>query len=168
MIVGLQKTVQFGCKLLNIVKLNRLILATVWGLGLLEMLLGVLEHGTALQSFKVCFNCPQFFIFVIPCCNKGKLWLMGGTPLNNEVWRLNNATKYRRREPLTRSHYTNYTYALYWEFMGNVGFFGVFYFHLSFDVLYFYLGTLVTSSRYGTNFTMVLQYVQSRNHQEQS
>lgn len=46
---------------------------------------------------------------------------MGGSPLNNEIWRLNNATKYfRTQDPLTRSHFTNETYYLSWEFLGNV------------------------------------------------
>jgi hypothetical protein len=34
---------------------------------------------------------------------KGKLYVMGGSPLNNEVWRLEHAVKGSRREPLTRS-----------------------------------------------------------------
>lgn len=60
---------------------------------------------------------------------------MGGTPLNNEVWRLNNATKHRRREPLTRSHYTNYTYTLNWEFMGHVSL-SLFFLNLSFGLFF--------------------------------
>lgn len=39
---------------------------------------------------------------------------MGGTPLNNEVWMLNNVTKVSRVAPLTRSLYSNYTYSLNW------------------------------------------------------
>mmetsp|Transcript_19908 Transcript_19908/g.33321 ORF Transcript_19908/g.33321 Transcript_19908/m.33321 type:complete len:546 (+) Transcript_19908:176-1813(+) len=45
---------------------------------------------------------------------KGKLWMMGGTPLNNEVWQLINVTQVARETPLTRSMYSNYTYVLDW------------------------------------------------------
>ncbi len=44
-----------------------------------------------------------------------KLWLMGGTPLNNEVWSLESVSTVSRRAPLTRSTYANYTYALEWK-----------------------------------------------------
>jgi len=42
------------------------------------------------------------------------LFLMGGSPLNNEVWMLVNVTKVSREMPLTRSMYSNYTYQLDW------------------------------------------------------
>jgi len=46
---------------------------------------------------------------------KGKLWMMGGTPLNNEVWYLNATKKIiRPRIPLTRSLYNNHTWKLTW------------------------------------------------------
>lgn len=45
---------------------------------------------------------------------RGHLWIMGGTPLNNEVWELRNITKVPRPPPATRSLYNNYTYAMEW------------------------------------------------------
>jgi hypothetical protein len=45
----------------------------------------------------------------------GKLWMMGGTPLNNEVWMLDAVTRVSRRAPPTRSLYSNYTYRLQWQ-----------------------------------------------------
>lgn len=51
---------------------------------------------------------------------QGKLWMMGGTPLNNEVWVLDSVEKISRREPLTRAMYSNYTYALSWQQLPNV------------------------------------------------
>lgn len=45
----------------------------------------------------------------------GKMHIMGGTPLNNEVWRLNNVTKVNRTTPLTRSLYVDYEYEMLWE-----------------------------------------------------
>eukprot|EP01032_Pedospumella_encystans_P017810 gene17810-20287_t len=56
---------------------------------------------------------------------QGKLWLMGGTPLNNEVWKLESITQVPRRAPLTRSMhvvslYANYTYALEWTQYNDV------------------------------------------------
>jgi hypothetical protein len=50
---------------------------------------------------------------------KGKLWLLGGTPLNSEVWRLNSVKKISRKTPLTTSFYVNYTFALDWERMDD-------------------------------------------------
>lgn len=47
------------------------------------------------------------------------LYIMGGSPLNNEVWVLRSAVKYKRRQPLTRAMYSDYTYKLEWEFLGN-------------------------------------------------
>lgn len=46
----------------------------------------------------------------------GKLYIMGGTPLNNEVWRLDSVKKlnYLPVERLTRAQYSNFTYALNW------------------------------------------------------
>ncbi|RYY79112.1 hypothetical protein EON63_17410 [archaeon] len=49
-----------------------------------------------------------------------KLHLMGGTPLNNEVWVLNNVTRVGRREPSTRSLYSNYTFDLNWTRLPDV------------------------------------------------
>eukprot|EP01038_Epipyxis_sp_PR26KG_P013274 gene13274-17787_t len=47
---------------------------------------------------------------------KKKLWLMGGTPLNNEVWYLDSVVYDDTRiTPLTRSLYNNYTYKLTWH-----------------------------------------------------
>lgn len=43
-----------------------------------------------------------------------QLWVMGGTPLNSEVWVLNSVTRVARDAPLTRSLYNNYTFALNW------------------------------------------------------
>jgi len=41
--------------------------------------------------------------------------MMGGTPLNNEVWYLNTTKKIiRPRIPLTRSLYNNHTWELTW------------------------------------------------------
>jgi hypothetical protein len=49
----------------------------------------------------------------------GKLYIMGGTPLNNEVWRLDRAVKVspipRDMERLTRAMYANFTYKLSWS-----------------------------------------------------
>lgn len=46
---------------------------------------------------------------------QGKLWLMGGTPLNSEVWMLDNVTRVMRaHNPLTRSLFNNYTFELDW------------------------------------------------------
>eukprot|EP01034_Spumella_vulgaris_P024096 gene24096-30399_t len=46
---------------------------------------------------------------------QGHLWMMGGTPLNNEVWRLDSVTLVSpRTPPLTRSLYSNETYSLQW------------------------------------------------------
>jgi len=47
----------------------------------------------------------------------GKLWIMGGTPLNNEIWSLEKVTKVMRTNPpLTRYMYNNYTYETKWNF----------------------------------------------------
>ena len=43
-----------------------------------------------------------------------KLYLMGGTPLNNEVWVLDSIELIPRTTPLTRVGYVNYTYSLSW------------------------------------------------------
>jgi hypothetical protein len=49
-----------------------------------------------------------------------QLWLYGGTPLNNEMWRLETIRKVNRTEiPLTRAKYSLYEYELKWKFMGN-------------------------------------------------
>eukprot|EP01031_Cornospumella_fuschlensis_P042760 gene42760-52249_t len=50
---------------------------------------------------------------------QNKLYLMGGTPLNNEVWMLNNVSRIARREPSTRSLYSNYTFELHWTQLPN-------------------------------------------------
>jgi hypothetical protein len=42
------------------------------------------------------------------------LWLVGGSPLNNEVWKLDSFAVIDRRTPLTRSMYVNYTYSFQW------------------------------------------------------
>jgi hypothetical protein len=46
-----------------------------------------------------------WFNYVTSCLRPvaEKLWVMGGTPLNNEVWVLVNVTKVDRIAPLTRS-----------------------------------------------------------------
>lgn len=45
----------------------------------------------------------------------GALYMMGGSPLNNEVWRLDTVTKYDRPHlPSTRAFYLNYTYEVNW------------------------------------------------------
>jgi hypothetical protein len=49
----------------------------------------------------------------------GKLHIFGGTPLNNEVWRLDTIQKIPRREPSTRSMYNTETYNMTWEFLGE-------------------------------------------------
>lgn len=49
---------------------------------------------------------------------QGTLWLMGGTPLNNEVWKLEAVRRVQRvHSPLTRSLYNNYTFELDWTRM---------------------------------------------------
>ena len=48
------------------------------------------------------------------------LYLYGGSPLNNEVWRLDNITKVDRIEPLTRATFEDYTYKLDWTYLGEV------------------------------------------------
>lgn len=51
---------------------------------------------------------------------QNRLHIMGGSPLNNEVWVLVNATNVTRSEaPLTRSLYSMYTYKLDWILLGN-------------------------------------------------
>lgn len=45
--------------------------------------------------------------------------MVGGTPLNNEVWVLENVVRVSRREPLTRSLYENYTFSLSWRQLPN-------------------------------------------------
>eukprot|EP01041_Mallomonas_annulata_P005559 gene5560-11189_t len=46
----------------------------------------------------------------------GTMWLMGGSPLNNDIWRMKNISRVdRTREPLTRAMFTNYTYHIEWE-----------------------------------------------------
>ena len=63
---------------------------------------------------------------------EGQLYVMGGTPLNNEVWRLDSVEKIYRTEipsnsqglgwvdlPLTRVGFVNYTYNFTWTLMGN-------------------------------------------------
>lgn len=51
----------------------------------------------------------------------GSLWVMGGTPLNNEVWRLTGISPIPRRAPLTRSMFVNTTYNVTWERMPDAG-----------------------------------------------
>ncbi len=54
-----------------------------------------------------------------------KLYIMGGSPLNNEVWVLNNVVMKDRKEPLTRSIFakredgTPYQYVTSWTNLGN-------------------------------------------------
>mmetsp|Transcript_4434 Transcript_4434/g.6643 ORF Transcript_4434/g.6643 Transcript_4434/m.6643 type:complete len:496 (-) Transcript_4434:396-1883(-) len=51
---------------------------------------------------------------------QGSLWLFGGTPLNNEVWKLESAQLIPRVPlPLTRSMFNNYTYNFTWTRMPN-------------------------------------------------
>lgn len=49
----------------------------------------------------------------------GKLFMFGGSPLNNEVWYLDSIEQKHRLDPLTRSMFTNYTYHLVWKQMPN-------------------------------------------------
>lgn len=54
---------------------------------------------------------------------QGKLWLMGGSPLTNDVWMLNSIVKVNRSDtgfdPLTRAMYMSYTYELNWVSIGD-------------------------------------------------
>jgi len=50
---------------------------------------------------------------------KQKLYVMGGSPLNNEVWLLGAVTKVPRRPQSTRSMYFTYTYTTQWTLLGN-------------------------------------------------
>ena len=54
---------------------------------------------------------------------QGKLYIMGGTPLTNDVWVLNSIKKIDRSQtgfdPLTRAMYMPYTYVLDWVSLGN-------------------------------------------------
>lgn len=50
---------------------------------------------------------------------KQKLYVMGGSPLNNDVWVLGAVTKVPRRTPNTRSMYSPHTYKTQWTFLGN-------------------------------------------------
>lgn len=50
---------------------------------------------------------------------QNKLYLMGGTPLNNEVWYLESITRVNRTKPLTRAMFNNYTYIVNWQQMEN-------------------------------------------------
>jgi hypothetical protein len=51
----------------------------------------------------VCMCSVLYHIYTTIIYNIGKLWMMGGSPLNNEVWTLVNVTKVSREMPLTRS-----------------------------------------------------------------
>jgi len=46
--------------------------------------------------------------------NNGTLYIMGGTPLLNDVWYLKSIKKVNRSPPNTRSMYMNYTYETQW------------------------------------------------------
>jgi len=46
----------------------------------------------------------------------------GGSPFNNEVWRLDSITQIPRYEPSTRATYLNYTYDVEWTNMGQAAF----------------------------------------------
>lgn len=49
-----------------------------------------------------------------------KLYIIGGSPLNNEVWVLvGNPTSVPRRTPNTRAMYMDYTYDTTWSMLGN-------------------------------------------------
>lgn len=48
------------------------------------------------------------------------LYVFGGSPLNNEVWRLDTVTRVSRPPPLTRAAYLDYTYELNWTKLDNV------------------------------------------------
>lgn len=51
--------------------------------------------------------------------NSGKLYIMGGSPLNSEVWRLDSINTVNRTiEPLTRSSFSSYTYETTWTLVG--------------------------------------------------
>ena len=50
---------------------------------------------------------------------KNKLYLIGGSPLNNEVWRLDSIVTGTRLQPDTRANYLNYTYDVSWTNLGN-------------------------------------------------
>ena len=45
---------------------------------------------------------------------KNQLYIIGGSPLNNEVWRLDSVTQYTRDAPLTRSNYLDISYKTSW------------------------------------------------------
>lgn len=48
------------------------------------------------------------------------LWILGGTPLNNEVWMISSITRTTRHTaPLTRAMYLNHTYVLTWQQIGQ-------------------------------------------------
>ncbi len=50
----------------------------------------------------------------------GKLYVMGGSPLNNEVWVLDSVTTIlNRKEPITRSNFLTYTYETAWTNLGD-------------------------------------------------
>lgn len=49
----------------------------------------------------------------------GHVYVMGGTPLNNEVWKLIKFTRVSRHEPLTRAMFSNYTFSHSWQRMPN-------------------------------------------------
>jgi hypothetical protein len=48
----------------------------------------------------------------------GKLHVIGGSPLNNEVWRLETITETTRHPPDTRATYLNFTYDVQWTNLG--------------------------------------------------
>ena len=50
----------------------------------------------------------------------GTLYLMGGSPLNNEIWRLDDIWKVNRTTiPLTRTTYMSYTFQSRWTMLGH-------------------------------------------------
>lgn len=53
---------------------------------------------------------------------QGKLHIIGGSPLNSEVWRLESVTETNRVEPDTRAAYLNYTYEMQWTSLGEGSF----------------------------------------------
>ncbi len=50
---------------------------------------------------------------------KGNLYIMGGSPLNNDVWVMGAITQYNRRAPMTRAMYSPYTYTVDWTYLGQ-------------------------------------------------
>lgn len=66
--------------------------------------------GTAAWSPRAWHGATKF---------NGTLWIMGGTPVTNDIWVLKNIRKVTRPEPLTRAMFLTNTYEVAWEFVGE-------------------------------------------------